>query len=185
MPNHVKTIIKASGPKEDLLKVHEKYSSEDEYGCTIFPDFHKVIPHPPNIFTGNLDHEARELCRKENIPNWYDWQIENWGTKWNSYDHDFHSMDEEFSFDTAWSHPLPIILEMSKQNPEVTFEVMYADEDWGSNCAEYTAKAGEILSENVPESQSNEAYEVLFKVDPSAENYFQKVDGNWEYIDED
>lgn len=43
--------------------------------------------------------------------SWYDWSIENWGTKWNSYNFQMVSESEgrlEFLFDTAWSTPVPI-----------------------------------------------------------------------------
>lgn len=43
--------------------------------------------------------------------NWYSWCIENWGTKWNAYSFEIASDEPErleFTFDTAWSSPVPI-----------------------------------------------------------------------------
>jgi len=75
-------------------------------------DFEAIIPSPDNMFTGNLGDADREQCAREGRPNWYDWQVENWGTKWNAYEQSFCDNgygELEVSFDTAWSAPFPII----------------------------------------------------------------------------
>ena len=38
---------------------------------------------------------------------WYDWRIQNWGTKWNTYDAELLDISEsiEYTFNTAWSPP--------------------------------------------------------------------------------
>lgn len=66
-------------------------------------------PQPDNIFTGNLGDKEREECKQKGIPNWYDWNCENWGTKWDTHGVDL--IDEtantvDIQFDTAWSPPL-------------------------------------------------------------------------------
>lgn len=61
--------------------------------------------------------------------NWYEWCNKNWGTKWNGYD--CFVGDDYIQFDTAWSTPKPLLLELSKQ---VDVTVAYADEDvFGEN----------------------------------------------------
>ena len=47
-------------------------------------DFEKVIPPPENMFRDNLSSEDKDRCAAEGIPTWYEWQSENWGTKWNA-----------------------------------------------------------------------------------------------------
>ena len=41
---------------------------------------------------------------------WYDWAIENWGTKWNSLDATFEIDDDciTYTFYTAWAEPIPV-----------------------------------------------------------------------------
>jgi len=46
-------------------------------------------------------------------------------------------------FETAWSTPEPVIIELSDMYPDITFIVEYADEDIGSNCGRYTLKGGQ------------------------------------------
>lgn len=77
----------------------------------------------------------------EPIPNgmvsWYDWSIDNWGTKWNAY-----SIEREsptvVRFDTAWSHPFPVIGAISRKFPHAAITAKYADEDLGYNIDSFT-----------------------------------------------
>jgi len=78
--------------------------------------------------------------------SWYDWSIDNWGTKWNACDARDNGGDS-IIFDTAWATPEPVIKTLSEKFPEYTFEVEYADEDIGCNCGEYTYENGEIIGE--------------------------------------
>lgn len=38
---------------------------------------------------------------------WYEWSIQNWGTKWNAYD--ISVSDNVLEFDTAWASPTPVL----------------------------------------------------------------------------
>lgn len=83
-------------------------------------DFNRIIPQPKNIFNGSLGEKERQMCVEEGRPNWYDWNKENWHTKWNAYSFDIKDDDENtliFDFQTAWNIPTPImnkIFEMAK-----------------------------------------------------------------------
>jgi hypothetical protein len=54
--------------------------------------------------------------------NWYDWQIANWGTKWNAYDQFFNG-DNMIEFSTAWSTPYHAITALSVKYPTLRFEI--------------------------------------------------------------
>ena len=71
-------------------------------------DFNNIIPMPKNIFRGNLGREEEEKYGKN---NWYDWSIENWGTKWNSVGTRVELKDGSlyYTFDTAWDCPREIV----------------------------------------------------------------------------
>lgn len=76
-------------------------------------DFEKLIPPPANIFRGNLGADEKKYCEENNIPNWYDWNRENWGTKWNASYGELRPSKQGDStvlfFETAWSLPVPIL----------------------------------------------------------------------------
>lgn len=75
--------------------------------------------------------------------SWYDWCCENWGTKWNTSD-TYIIDDNEIEFSTAWSCPVNIFKELSKQFSGVEIAVDFADEDIGSNCGKITFLNGEM-----------------------------------------
>lgn len=75
--------------------------------------------------------------------NWYDWNIRNWGTKWDvavadeeKYP-DTYVMEQKqdfisYRFDTAWAVPLNAIKTLSTQYPSLKFSLSYEEEtSWG------------------------------------------------------
>jgi hypothetical protein len=77
--------------------------------------------------------------------NWYDWRLENNGTKWGAYSclGGEHS-ENNFFFQTAWAHPIELMTALSKKYPEAIFVSTFADEDTGSNCGAIAYKDGEV-----------------------------------------
>lgn len=87
---------------------------------------------------------------KYGAPTWYEWSIQNWGTKWNAYNSvecEPHGDTAELCFHTAWSPPQPVLQRLSEQYPELAFSHAWADEDIGFNCGIIEYKNGEIISE--------------------------------------
>lgn len=90
--------------------------------------------------------------------DWYDWRIKNWSTKWNAYDFGNEHLDYVV-FNTAWSAPIKVIAELSKQYPKQKFELVYVDEDLGNNCGNVMFQNGKIIEEDYPAEGSDEAIE--------------------------
>lgn len=81
--------------------------------------------------------------------NWYEFNVREWGTKWDASEVMVDVFDYEtiVHFDTAWSPPIPVIKEIIKQYPDLTFEYDY--EELGMSFAgriTYSPESG--LSEN-------------------------------------
>lgn len=91
--------------------------------------------------------------------DWYEWSIKNWGTKWDCYEVSVDFSDETISleFQTAWSTPYPVFARLSEQYPSLSIRVLYADEDFGSNCGEYLLEDGGL--------KFDEAYNEKFAYD--------------------
>lgn len=83
---------------------------------------------------------ALDNIKKYSHKDWYDWNIINWGTKWDACDSSVETTDNEIilEFQTAWSTPKPVFLKLAKQYPELTINIDYADEDLGYNCGNYS-----------------------------------------------
>ncbi len=101
--------------------------------------------------------------------NWYDWCIKNWDTKWNAYDQSLEN--NIITFDTAWSTPFSVILQLSAQFPKAIFKVDYADEDIGHNCGRYVLQSGLVIEEYEPES-GNEAIKFANKIKGNEDDSF-------------
>lgn len=96
-------------------------------------------------------NESADMISKYGADNWYNWQIENWGTKWDCYDHRGEGDDGFIIFETAWSTPINAMVKLSELFEDITIEVKYADEDFGSNVGTYTLQNGEIVEIYKPE----------------------------------
>lgn len=107
--------------------------------------------------------EQSELFRKYGADNWYDWAINNWGTKWGAYD-SMEESDGSIRFDTAWATPYKALLILSQKYPDITIDVTFADEDFGSNTGRYQLHNGVSIMENVPDTGTIEAYESAISV---------------------
>lgn len=119
---------------------------------------------------------------KYGFKTWYDWSIENWGTKWNASD--CESENKSFEFTTAWSGVPDLIEKMHLEFPTVKILYEFSDEDTGCNCGIGIFENGTSNFRKL-ENSSIEAYELAFKLRPESKEYYALVDGKYEYVDED
>ena len=102
--------------------------------------FNTLIPSPkwsetPNedgelpVLEEHKDSDGKVLFTTHKFPKsgktddrWYDWQIQNWGTKWEPADISFEQCEEELelTFNTAWSPPEDICRAIREKYPDVT-----------------------------------------------------------------
>ena len=126
MPNNITNKLTIIGDKEQVQEVLEfiqmEEDSEDYDGFSGIGtiDFNKIIPMPDNIYRGDLSSEKR----KENPNNWYDWSVQNWGTKWNAYKQgmSYEEDDNTLCFETAWSGIPNLMQKLSSMFPDVTID---------------------------------------------------------------
>lgn len=126
MPNHCNNQLTLESG-EDLLSVLNPYLIEaTSNGYTEYTfDFQSIIPMDEKLNEGD---------------GWYNWRVENWGTKWEGYDGRFNDDQSVFTFDTAWSPPLPIIKKLAELTGQ-TFILEYIE--YGMFfCGKYTAGQG-------------------------------------------
>ena len=119
MPNWVRNKLFIHGPTEKVKQCTLDIASDTEH-----ISFHKILPRPKDI--GD---------------DWYDWSVENWGTKWDVTE-TYEDENGYICFDTAWSTPVEIFNLLSEKCTDLIFEVEYADEDLGNNCGMYKLQNG-------------------------------------------
>jgi hypothetical protein len=101
-------------------------------------DFNTVIPMPKELegsvspSRDNTEEEkdaSKKLVEKYGCNNWYDWNITNWGTKWNGVSDEPYEEGEGFiSFRTAWAYPSAFIDSLSSKFPNEEFTVEWEEE---------------------------------------------------------
>lgn len=161
MPNHIQNKVTFACSEEKLNEILTALQLDSGEEGNFDPgtvDFNKIIPMPDDIFQGPLGTKERALYGKN---NWYDWSIENWGTKWNAYN--FSRNGNTIGFQTAWAAPHPILEELTVMFPGVYITHEWADEDLGQNCGTREYLNGEIVGEIIPEN-NREALEHAFEV---------------------
>lgn len=84
-----------------------------------------------------VEEEARRSMQAEQetgYRNWYDWCVVHWGTKWPAcfFRPSDNATDTEavIAFCTAWSPPRPVVVELSRQFPDLDFTLEY----WEGGC---------------------------------------------------
>ena len=111
MPNWCDNDLFIYGSEEDLKKIKEQVTNE----AGDF-DFGKIVPEPdtPDYFKDNLSFDDM----KEHPLNWYNWRLDNWGTKWNANDSNIGQVGSgqlQVWFDTACL-PLFLLLSLFQNN---------------------------------------------------------------------
>lgn len=124
------------------------------------------------VLSRGLTKELSEQYKKQfGADNWYDWNIQNWGTKWNAYEQYSIKDSYSISFQTAWGTPFNAIQKLSAKYPTLRFDIEYCDEDFGSNVGVYTFKKGVCIEENIPENLSVEAIRMSMEISGDYEYY--------------
>ena len=176
MPNDIYNVVTFNCAHERTAEILKAVEME---GCELGSiDFEKLIPMPEDVYRGPLGRD--EMKQYPGEKNWYDWSVNNWGTKWNAYGYDYlPQKDDALVFNTAWSAVPQVIAKLSETYPEVTVDYCWADEDFGSNTGRLQFKNGEVIDGYIPDDQSPEAYEFAAAIqDLSLEDFGLALDKN-------
>lgn len=169
MPNWVFNSMTVRGSKSDLVAFRDKAGKPPASGITedgvleyksndtdtaglSFWNF--VEPKDKSAYFGASEYkpegydklssdEQFAISMKHESDGWYDWNVRNWGTKWDACDVEFDDNTDEksaslnYNFQTAWSIPEVVFTAMIQQHPELSFGFSCEEEQgWG---AEYTS----------------------------------------------
>ncbi len=130
--------------ENDIYKVLDKYKEENEL----------------------LELGERQINNLKNYGsiNWYEWSIRNWGTKWNASDLEVSDDFKNLIFETAWDPSIEIMLQISKQNPDIKFGYLYSDEAIGSHVGYMLVHGGVVDYKGTFEDYSYDAYKLAFDI---------------------
>ena len=138
MPNWCNNVLTLNEDTDDSIwEVLKDYLTDGRL------DFELIRPLPDELrgttspTPNDTDPKISEaLIQKYGADNWWDWCVQNWGTKWNS-DMDAESIQDKHSMvmSTAWSPPIPIVAQLSKLTGR-DFRLTYIEEGIDF-CGEY------------------------------------------------
>lgn len=154
MPNWCSNELVIEGKPKDLSKIMKqvevtKSEAIDTHDVTSF-SCNNVIPRPAKEDT-----------------NWYEWNIANWGSKWDTNSACLDNSNWEngiirYTFETAWSPISQVIDELAKQHKKVTITYNYYEggsDFWGE--VEYEKGKVTSFDEGTLSSASCERLEYL------------------------
>ena len=122
--------------------------------------------------------------------HWYNWNIRNWGVKWEAKEayekDDFTEGDDMtfYNFDTAWGVPENVLLELSRQYPTAKLNLEFEEEGgWGGELL-FTNGEVETLEEYNDKCRQCGALDQMESCD-TCENYLCTQCNYGSFIDED
>jgi hypothetical protein len=111
MPNWCENTLEVWGDEKELKEFKEKTIKGSEFIMG------ELLPLP-----------------EDQKDNWYDWNVANYGTKWDEMDIYHLTEDEEqlqVQFSSAWSPPCEFIQNIYKKFPNLSFKLKYDEPGMG------------------------------------------------------
>jgi hypothetical protein len=186
MPNWCTNTLLISGEYDEVQRLLETVEADNTS-----LSLSKLLTTPEELKnttapSRNPEEEKQRLRDLYGAVDWYDWQVNNWGTKWDveariigdthaAANHVFLSKLKEskrvvtMEFDSAWAPPTPVIKHLAKQFPNTNIYHTY--DESGSDFSGYNMYSnGECVKEQETESYSN----LKFYYEPSEDifDYF-------------
>lgn len=164
MPNWCYNSLTIEGSKEDISAIKEQLNkpftrqhdqwnpatgqmelTDTTYTNPVFAFWNIIAPTNIEIYNLQKDPNHDDSIIDFKGDNWYDWNVRNWGTKWDvavrdgeDYPETELLVEEDWSdrlgyrFNTAWSPPLQAIETLSAQYPQCEITLSYEEETgWG------------------------------------------------------
>ena len=175
MPNHV----------YNNIEVEEKYASKLEAISKVgLAQYFKPRPkafedtrYPmPKKKDDPYKYELGQLLLKHyGHDNWYEWSYNMWGTKWGTYDDEFHKSEHRYTYTTAWSPLHDSIIEMLAEEIP-TFSYNWEEEQGYGAVYEFENGERTFYKEyDIPSWEETEYEEIQYL----AEDYESACDGNF------
>ena len=160
--------IEASSRTDSGLKAYRDFITMYTMDGTVEKDLLNIPKEKEEIFLKtrpdinldewNLGRTAFQNEQKYGSKSWFEFHIQAWGSKWNSYNSEM-AEDNTIEFCTAWTNVKPVVLALSQKFPDIEINYRWADEDIGLNIGDVTFKNGECVDGISFENDSKEAIE--------------------------
>lgn len=111
--------------------------------------FDILLPQPDMLFRDALSNKNEELLDKLGVPNWYKWNRNNWGCKWDASESTFEWLDDdtaEITFWTPWEHAENWLSALADEctKHSVLMCGLFANEDFGCLMGDFDNNDGTL-----------------------------------------
>jgi hypothetical protein len=139
-----------------FVRVHDQWNVKTQqmekqqvtYPNPVFAFWNIIKPTNMEVYDSQPKHDPDKPLDFSG-DDWYNWNVRNWGTKWdvavssietypnttvedtaNGENHVVH-----YNFETAWSRPMGALTKLSEEYPDLLFTLSYEEETgWGGEC---------------------------------------------------
>ena len=146
MPNWCENYMVVTGSPKILKDFAEKAKVIDKKDYNTDLSLANFMPMPKELEGSTAPcKDDKELKKKYGASNWYDWNIMNWGCKWDiSAEVMVEKNKLSYTFMSPWAPPELGIRNISKLYPELKFVLKY--EEPGMDFAgTFIVKGGKII----------------------------------------
>ena len=134
MPNWCNNNISITGPNSVIDKIEKITKEEDNKNGLL--QFFNPMPKELEGTTSPSSSADKPQPMIDGFDCWYDWRVENWGTKWEvcefyGVDRQYHSENNEgestitFGFDSAWAPPINAYEQFLRDNSDCSLKAWY------------------------------------------------------------
>jgi hypothetical protein len=164
-PDSVKKLMEQMN--QPFVRVHDNWNTQtmqmekqqSTYPNPVFAFWNIVKPTNLEAYDSQPKHDPNKPMDFSG-EDWYNWNVREWGTKWDvavSADDKYPNTTFEdtangenhvvhYNFETAWSTPMPALITLSEQYPDLLFTLSYEEETgWGGECE---ILRGKVISES-------------------------------------
>jgi hypothetical protein len=152
MPNWVYNSISMTGDVKKLKQIKDLLGKPYKGVDNGEINFLNLIAPPDEAWSAYANPEEQRLsqeAKKANPYNWYDWNSQNWNTKWNARETNAELFEDSqqlvLDFSTAWSPPEPVVEALAQACINLKLEMTYRweeeqgfGEEWELNGDEWT-----------------------------------------------
>jgi len=170
---------------QPFTRVHDQWDTKSgemkkkliTYPNPVFSFWNIIKPENLEVYAGQPDHSKDIFDRSGD--DWYNWNLRNWGTKWDVAVYNDEKYPDTYmegpadngenkviyyNFNTAWGVPMPALVTLSSQYPDLLFTLSYEEETgWGG---ELELLRGVLLSDNQYNWKCSDC-EYMLETDPN------------------
>ena len=164
MPNWCNNTITLTGPKEKITAIYNKAKEDNALLQQLYP-----MPTELEGTTSPAPKEGEPQPLVDGHDNWYDWRVENWGTKWDVDAEGLELSDDGTTisgwFDSAWSPPIHAYEYFLTENEDCSISSLYYEGGmdfagkW-EDFADMTVTPGDFTADEMEDPNSGLIYEI-------------------------